>query len=91
MSHHPDAIALRRRASDLRRLAWSIEQSPIMSLERRAGPTTWQMPKASLCEATLATNQQQLHCAAEELREQSWRDEHRANELDAMSRPGYVA
>lgn len=91
MGAHAEAAELRSRASRLRRLAEEIERSSVMDLDRAAGPATWQMPKAAMCEALLARNVQQLHHAADELRCTAMRLLRRADELDVQLVAGRLA
>jgi hypothetical protein len=81
-----DADRLRQRAHDLRRLAEAIEASPVMALDRLGGVETWRGPRPDLCRATLASNQHQLHAAADDLRWHAYRFEQRALELEAITR-----
>ena len=80
------ADQLRQRARHLRRLADAIEASPVMRLDRYGDVDTWRGTRADLCRATLATNQHQLHAAADDLRWHAYRFEQQAQELDAVAR-----
>lgn len=79
------AHQLRQRARNLRALAEAIEASPVMRLDRYADVDTWRGQRPALCATTLATNQHQLHAAADDLREHAFRFEQRASELDALA------
>ena len=80
------AHQLRQRARHLRRLADTIEASPVMSLDRYGDVDTWRGQRPDLCRPTLAHNQHQLHGAAEDLREHAWRFDQQAEELEAIAR-----
>ena len=80
------ANQLRQRAQHLRHLADTIEASPVMRLDRYGDVDTWQGLRPDLCRMTLARNQQQLHGAAEDLREHAWRFDQQAEELEAVAR-----
>jgi hypothetical protein len=80
------ANRLRQRALDLRELARAIESSPVMRLDRHGDVDTWRGPRSDLCRATLASNQHQLHAAADDLRWHAYRFEQHAEELEAMAR-----
>jgi hypothetical protein len=67
-------------------LASAIEASPVMSLDRYGDVDTWRGPRSDLSRATLASNQQQLHAAADELRWHAYRFEQQADDLDAVAR-----
>jgi hypothetical protein len=82
------AAHLRQRARHLRQLADDIEALPIMRLGRYGDDDTWRGPRASLCRATLAANQRQLHAAAEDLRVHAHQLEQQAVGLDAAARMG---
>lgn len=83
-----NAIAnqLRQRAHHLRWLAEAIEASPVMRLDRYGDVDTWRGLRPDLCRATLATNQHQLHAAADDLRWHAYRFEQQAQELEAVAR-----
>lgn len=70
----------------MQRLADAIEASPVMRLDRYGDVDTWFGTRPDLCRATLATNQHQLHAAAEDLRWHAYRFEQQAQELDALAR-----
>ncbi len=55
-----------------------------MDLERHAGDDTWRGPRPALCQSVLASNQHQLHVAADDLRWYAHRFEQQAAELDAI-------
>jgi hypothetical protein len=57
-----------------------------MRLDRYGGVDTWSGPRSDLSRATLASNQQQLHAAADELRWHAYRFEQQAEELDIVAR-----
>jgi DICT domain-containing protein len=80
------ARQLRQRAHRLRRFAEAIEASPVMHLDQHGNIDTWRGARPDLCRATLATNQHQLHAAAEDLRWHAYRFEQQAEELDAVAR-----
>ena len=80
-----NANQLRQRARHLRELANSIESLPVMRLEGHADDDTWRGPRPMLCRATLSSNQQQLHAAADDLRSHALRFERQAAELDAIA------
>lgn len=86
MSATARADQLRQRARHLRWLADAIEASPVMRLDRYADVDTWRGGRPELCRATLATNQHQLHVAADDLRWHAYRFEQQAQELDAVAR-----
>lgn len=88
MNETARANELRRRAGHLRELAERIEGLPVMRLDRWADVDTWRGPRPMLCTSTLATNQHQLHAAAEELRWRAHRFQLQAEQLDAMARLG---
>lgn len=77
---------LRERAARLRHLAVTIERLPVMGLDRDGDADTWRGQRPALCRATLATNQRQLHAAAEDLRWEAYRLEHHADDLDVLAR-----
>jgi len=79
------ARQLRQRAHDLRQLAEAIEASPVMHLDRHADVDTWRGARPDLCRVTLATNQQQLHATADDLRGHAYRFEQQAHELEAVA------
>jgi len=85
MSATARANQLRQRARHLRWLAEAIEASPVMGLDRYGDVDTWRGPRSDLSRATLASNQHQLHAAAEELRWHAYRFEQQARELDAVT------
>lgn len=80
------ANQFRQRARHLRRLAETIETSPVMRLDRHGDVDTWRGPRPDLCRATLAANQHQLHAAADDLRWHAYRFEQQAEELEAIAR-----
>lgn len=80
------AHQFRQRARHLRELADAIEASPVMRLDRFGDVDTWRGHRPELCRATLATNQHQLHAAADDLRWHAYRFEQQAEELDALAR-----
>jgi len=80
------AHQLRQRARHLRQLADAIEAAPVMHLDQHGGVDTWRGHRPDLCRATLASNQQQLHAAADDLRWQAYRMEQQAEELEAAAR-----
>jgi len=88
---HPYASVLRLRAANLRHLAAAIERSVVMTLDEVAGDDTWSSPRARLCETMLARNLQQLHQAADDLRDTAFRMLARAGELDLVGRPREAA
>ena len=57
-----------------------------MRLDRHADVDTWRGQRPDLCRATLAHNQHQLHAAADDLREQAWRYDQQAEDLEAIAR-----
>lgn len=57
-----------------------------MQLEHHGDVDTWRGPRPDLCRATLATNQQQLHRAVDDLREHAIWFDRRASDLDAIAR-----
>lgn len=79
-----DPDHLDRRARHLRRLARSIESSPVMHLESLAGEDTWRGPRPSSCVQQLRGHLHHLHEAAEELRWQAYTFERRADALRAV-------
>lgn len=80
------ANRLRQRARHLRSLAEAIEASPVMRLDRYGDVDTWRGPWPDLCRATLASNQHQLHAAADALRWHAYQFEQQAQELEAVAR-----
>jgi hypothetical protein len=82
------ALQFRQRARHLRALADAIETSPVMRLDRFGDVDTWRGDRPELCRATLATNQHQLHAAADDLRWHAYRFEQQAEELEALARTG---
>ena len=86
MNETERANDLRLRARHLRRLAETIETSPVMRLDRHGDVDTWRGPRPDLCRTTLARNQHQLHAAADDLREHAWRLDQQAEELEAVAR-----
>ncbi len=83
-SHHPYSSVLRQRAGDLSELAASIERSLVMTLIDGASRSTWSGRRARLCNEMLEHNLQQLHQAADDLRETAFRFRQRAAELDLV-------
>jgi hypothetical protein len=79
-----EAERLRWRCVELRRLADAIERTPLLSLERHAGPETWRSAAADECRAELSADQARLLHAAEDLRWAAWQLERRAAELEAL-------
>jgi hypothetical protein len=77
---HP--AELRARARSLRTLATDLERSPVMSLDRDAGPDTWRVPRGDACFAALRTHQAHVHQAADDLRWLAHRLELRADEVE---------
>ena len=77
---------MRGRAGHLRDLATTIEQMPVMRLDRWCDDDTWRGPRPWLCRATLQRNQHQLHAAADDLRLHAHRFELEAEHLDAIAR-----
>ena len=76
---------LRQRAATLQQLARSIEQSLVMALEpaaRHEPVIPIGSQRARLCETMLARNLQQLHQAADDLRETALRFLARADDLE---------
>ncbi len=57
-----------------------------MRLDRYGDVDTWRGQRPDLCRTTLAYNQQQLHAAADDLREHAWRLDQQARELEAVAR-----
>ena len=57
-----------------------------MRLDRYGDVDTWRGPRSDLCRATLATNQHQLHGAADDLRWHAYGLEQHADELEAVAR-----
>lgn len=86
MTESARANHLRERAAGLRRLAVEIEALPVLNLDRHADDDTWRGRRPALCRATLATNQHQLHAAADDLRSQAYRLEQYATDLDILVR-----
>lgn len=82
-THHPYAAVLRQRAGSLRSLATSIERLLVTTLGDEKLDDVWTGPRAQLCEQMLARNLQQLHRAADDLRDTAYRFRQRADELDA--------
>ncbi len=85
-SHHPLSSVLRQRAAHLTDLAVSIERSLVTALTDVAEHTTWSGRRARLCQEMLEHNLQQLHQAADDLRETAFRFRQRAEELDLAHR-----
>ena len=84
----PDELKPVGETEYVRELAERIEGLPVMRLDRWADVDTWRGPRPMLCTSTLATNQHQLHAAAEELRWRAHRFQLQAEQLDAMARLG---
>lgn len=80
------ATQLRRRAGELRDFADQIERSPVMRLDRYGEEDTWRGVRPTLCRTTLATNQQQLLAAADDLRWTAYRFVQRAEEIESVAR-----
>jgi hypothetical protein len=74
----------RQRARHLRGLANTIESLTVMGLEGYADDDTWRGTRPALCRSVLASNQRQLHAAADDLRWHAHRIEQQAAELDAI-------
>ena len=85
------ATQLRQRARHLRDLADSIEAMPAMRLDRHADDDTWRGQRPLLCRTLLATNQHQLHGAADDLRRVALRLDQQAQELDALATAGLAS
>ena len=85
MPTDPQATEYRRRAAELRRLADRLDSSPLLTLHQWAGPETWTSPLVEECRAQLTVDQQTVRSAADELRDQAWRFERRAEALDAAA------
>jgi hypothetical protein len=85
------ATQLRERAQHLRDLAASIEAMPAMRLDRHADDDTWRGPRPLLCRALLATNQHQLHGAADDLRRIALQFDQQAAEFEAVTRAGLAS
>jgi hypothetical protein len=88
MTPNARATHLRRRAQHLRELASDIEALPAMRLDRYADDDTWRGGRPQLCRTLLATNQHQVHGAADDLRTTAMRFDQQADELEAMARAG---
>lgn len=86
MTSTAQAGQLHQRARHLRNLAGAIESSPVLSLNHHADEDTWRGRKPALCRAVLATNQQQLHAAAEDLRWQAYLFDQQARQIEIMAR-----
>lgn len=79
-----EAEHLRARMVELRKLAEDIERTPLLSLDRHAGPETWSSPAADDCRAELARDQVELHRAAEDLRWRAYQLDREAEQLDVL-------
>lgn len=82
---HARAAELRRRASNLRILADQMCNTPSMTLQSHATVDTWEGPCASGCTEHLATAQRAVHTAIDDLADQAWSFDRRADELDAAA------
>jgi hypothetical protein len=91
MTPTAQATQLRQRARHLRDLASSIEAMPAMRLDRHADDDTWRGRRPLLCRTLLATNQHQLHSAADDLRRVALRLDQQAEEFDAVARAGLAS
>jgi hypothetical protein len=80
---HSQANDYRQRAAHLRTLAAQIEHTPSMTLHLHASVDTWYGPRPDLCASDLALAQQAARDAAVDLRNQAFRFDRRADELDA--------
>ena len=73
MSPHPFSSVLRQRSAHLHELAGRVERAPVMTLDDAP---------SDLARRLLDRNLQQLHLAAEDLRDAAFRFRQRADELD---------
>ena len=81
----PQAAECRRRAAELRTLAERLDDSPVLTLHRWAGPETWTSPRVEQCRAQLEVDQARIRDAADQLRSEAWRLERRAEDLEAAA------
>ncbi|MEZ5273419.1 MAG: hypothetical protein R2694_14125 [Ilumatobacteraceae bacterium] len=86
-----ESTHLRRRASELRRFAQTLDTLRVHDLRLRTGPTTWLGPSPSACDADVRAIATGLHAAADELRRTAARLERRAADLDAAARAAALA
>jgi hypothetical protein len=79
----PQADEYRRRATELRRLANHLENTPLLSLHQWAGDDTWSSPGADECRDLLTADQSRVRRAVGDLRHQAWWYDRQAEHLDA--------
>jgi hypothetical protein len=79
------ALELRRRATELRRLAAHVDATPLLELDQRAGPDTWIGPRADALRAQLDLDRRRLRAAADDLRSHAQHLERRAEALEAVA------
>lgn len=79
----PEAVQLRQRAAELRRLAGSIEASAVMRIDQHAGESTVRSPRFDDLLHRVRRSQHNLYLSADELRYSAYHLELRADELDA--------
>lgn len=82
---HPEALAYRRRAGELRALARTMRTMQSMSLHLHAGVDTWYGPRAQACTDHLGRARQAVHDAADELEIRAIGFERLADELVAQA------
>lgn len=68
MPNDPNAAELRRRASELRRLAAHLDATPLPAVIDRAGPDTWVSPRAAQLRSELDVDRRRLADAVDDLR-----------------------
>lgn len=76
---------LRWRALQLRRLADSIERSPVLTLDRHADTTVWNGPRPDFCVRELRAHQARLLHDADDLRWEAHLLEQRAAEVESWT------
>lgn len=86
INHHPQASVLRQRAAGLRDLAGSIERATVLRLPELAGEPPWGAERGRLCDAMLQRNIEQLHQAADDLREAAYGMSLRAGAIELAER-----
>ena len=86
-----DATDLRRRATELRRFAHTLDTLRVHDLHLRTGPTTWLGPSPSACDADVRVLAHGLSTSADDLRRTAARLERRAADLDAAARAAALA
>jgi hypothetical protein len=86
IKNHPQASVLRQRAAGLRDLAGSIERATVLRLPELAGDGAWGAERGRLCDAMLQRNIEQLHQAADDLRDAAYGMSLRAGAIELAGR-----